>query len=100
MTSPQDKVAAVLVEWLAERGYPVAGVEGTRTLVSVDWLRGELVKIRAGNPSKGSNAAVTRRWNRAVDEVDRVLDDLERRGPAEPATPTTTEPEEGRPGER
>lgn len=73
----QDAIAEVLNDWLAERGYPVAG-RGEQTLVSLDWLRGELVKIRAGNPSKGAGVE-TRRWNRAVSEMSRVLDDFERR---------------------
>jgi hypothetical protein len=74
----QDVVASVLTDWLAEHGYPVAGAAGTETLVPIDWLRGELIKIRGGNPSKGT-ATATRRWNRAVDEVSRLLDDFERR---------------------
>jgi hypothetical protein len=83
--SDQDKIAAVLNDWLSEHGYPTAGL-GRNALVSVGWLRGELAKIRAGNPSKGT-AVESRRWNRAVDEVVRVLDDFERRGP----TPTESE---------
>ena len=90
--SDQDKIASVLVGWLAEHGYPVAG-QGTPALVPVDWLRGELVKVRAGNPSKG-NGVETRRWNRSLDEVSRVLDDFERRTPA-PSAPVHETEERG-----
>ena len=67
-----DVIAQVLTQWLADRGYPVAGLE-TPTLVSVEWLFGELAKVREGNPSPDLRTTPGKRWNDAVSLMERVL---------------------------